>query len=83
MQLLVENALKHNSATAENPLKIDITLEDNHLIVVRNNRQPKQQIEGSFQIGLNNLRERVKMITGKELIVDANPTMFTVKIPLS
>lgn len=83
LQLLVENALKHNSATAENPLKIDITLEDNRFIVVRNNRQPKQQIEGSFQIGLNNLRERVKMITGKELMVEALPTIFTVKIPLS
>jgi two-component system, LytTR family, sensor kinase len=83
LQLLVENALKHNMATAEKPLKIRIYMDDNQYLTVENNLQPKQQLEGSFQLGLKNLDERVTMITGKALVIGKSDGLFSVKIPIS
>ncbi len=83
LQLLVENALKHNAASIEKPLIIRISLENGNEVVVRNNRQPKQQLNGSFRIGLKNLAERVRIITGKELTVEERPDFFSVKLPLT
>jgi two-component system LytT family sensor kinase len=83
LQLLVENALKHNSATEEKPLNIRILAEGNHHIIVENNRQPKQQLDGSFQIGLKNLTERVRIITGQELQVEQTNDRFCVKVPIT
>ena len=83
LQLLVENALKHNAASAEKPLKIKISGVADGYITVENNRQPKQQLSGSFQIGLKNLAERVKIITGKELKIEQGNYRFCVKIPIS
>ena len=83
LQLLVENALKHNMATTGKPLKIQISMEDGKYIIVENNLQPKQQLDGSFQIGLKNLGERIKLVTGKELIVEKNTDRFKVKIPIN
>ena len=70
-------------ATTEKPLNIKISLSGNQYLLVENNRQPKQQLEGSFQIGLKNLNERVTMMTGKDLIVDKNEELFRVKIPIA
>ena len=83
LQLLVENALKHNMATTSKPLKIVISIEDKQYIKVENNLQSKQQLDGSFQIGLKNLGERIKLVTGKELIVEKSNERFFVKIPIS
>ncbi len=82
LQLLVENALKHNSATTSKPLLIRICGVINGYIEVENNRQPKQLLSDSFQIGLKNLAERVRIITVKELQIDQNREYFRVKIPI-
>ena len=83
LQLLVENALKHNAATHDNPLNISISIPENQFIVVENNRQPRQQLDGSFHIGLKNLGERVRIITGKELQIEERSDRFCVKIPIT
>ena len=83
LQLLVENALKHNAATTDNPLSIKISGVTDGYISVENNRQPKQQLSGTFQIGIKNLAERVSIITGKELQIEQNNDFFRVKIPIS
>jgi len=54
LQILIENALKHNSATRENPLRITIFMEDEY-ITVKNNLQKKLNIESSTVTGLTNL----------------------------
>ena len=81
LQLLIENALKHNMATRENPLQINLYVDDNS-IVVSNNKQPMSTLPQSVGTGLKNLAERIRLSTGKELIVDNNRETFTVKIPL-
>jgi LytS/YehU family sensor histidine kinase len=82
VQVLVENALKHNAATAESPLLISIQFENPGYISVSNNKQPMQQGENSPQTGLSNLGERVRQICGRDLIVQETFDDFKVKIPL-
>ena len=81
LQILLENAIKHNSATREDPLRIFISV-DNQYIIVRNNLQKKATRLKSTGIGLKNLAERVKLVSGKELIIEETPDFFTVKLPL-
>ena len=83
LQMLVENAFKHNVASKGNPLKIHIGLDDRkERISVSNNVSLKTQIESTSKIGLINLSERNKLITGKEIEVIDKEGVFTVFIPL-
>jgi sensor histidine kinase YesM len=77
----VENALKHNAATRQEPLIINVSIKDDY-IIVENARHPKMQLEHSSKLGLKNLRERVKLILQKEVIVSESDELFIVKIPL-
>ncbi len=81
LQILIENAIKHNIATRENPLTISVYIEDQH-IVVKNNLQKMPSLAASTGIGLKNLAERIQLITGKAMIVEETGSSFIVKIPL-
>lgn len=81
LQVLVENALKHNAISRESPLTIRIFTTEDH-IVVSNKIQRKNTLENSTQLGLLNLRERVRLIMGKELIINDDTKEFMVKLPL-
>lgn len=82
LQLLVENALKHNSATRVNPLEITIYNEGIDKLVVRNNVQTKMQLNSSSKIGLKNLNERSRLILNREIEVLETNEEFVVKIPV-
>jgi hypothetical protein len=81
LQILVENAIKHNIATRENPLVISIYIEENK-IVVTNNLQRMSVPSKSTKIGLKNLAERVKLLTSHSLIIEETSYDFTVKVPM-
>jgi two-component system, LytTR family, sensor kinase len=81
LQILLENAIKHNMATRENPLRISIYLED-QVVVVKNNLQRKATQLKSTGIGLKNLAERTRLITGKDPVVSETIDSFIVKLPL-
>jgi len=81
LQILVENAIKHNRATRENPLKIDIFIEGQQ-IIVKNNLQKMASGIRSTGIGLKNLAQRVKLVLGKELSIEETVASFVVKVPL-
>jgi len=81
LQILVENALKHNKATMEEPLRISIFIESDK-IVVKNNLQRKATQIKSTEIGLKNLSARVKLISGRDLIIEETNEHFIVKVPL-
>jgi len=81
LQILLENAIKHNIATRENQLRISVYIED-QFIVVKNNLQRKATQLPSTKTGLKNLAERVRLATSKELIIDETDDYFTVKLPL-
>ena len=81
LQILVENAIKHNKATRESPLRILIYIENKHVIVKNNLQKMALQLK-STQIGLKNLAQRVSLISKKALIIEETSTEFIVKIPL-
>jgi sensor histidine kinase YesM len=80
VQLLVENAVKHNVASRQRPLTIDIFTEDNDLWVV-NNLQLKDKSENSG-VGLKNIKSRYAFLTDREVEIITDVTAFKVKIPL-
>ena len=81
LQLLMENAIKHNIVSAGKPLHINISAENGSL-VVDNNLQMKKQVSESTGIGLDNIRNRYKLISDKQVKVSETGTHFTVSIPL-
>jgi sensor histidine kinase YesM len=81
LQGLIENAIKHNKATREEPLKILIFINGQEIVVKNNLQKMASQIK-STGIGLKNLAERVKLITGKDLVIEESNTYFEVKMPL-
>jgi len=81
LQLLIENAIKHNIATRENPLIIFINLKD-QFVVVKNNLQKMATPLKSTKTGLKNLGERVRFMTGKELVIEETKDDYSVKVPL-
>lgn len=81
LQILVENAIKHNKATREYPLKISVFL-DGHRIVVKNNLQKMATQIKSTGIGLRNLSERLRLFTGRDLVIEETNNYFLVKVPL-
>ena len=81
LQLLIENAIKHNMATQGKPLIISIYIEEKN-VVVKNNIQKMATQVVSTNIGLKNLNERVRLVTGKEIIVTELEGNFLVKVPL-
>jgi sensor histidine kinase YesM len=80
VQILVENALKHNAKSEDKPLIIKIK-EENEEIIVSNNIQKKSVLENSTKTGLPNLKKRTKIITGKEIIINEKNNIFIVKLP--
>lgn len=81
LQMLVENCIKHNVVSNDKPLQIELYQEDAYL-VVRNNLQPKRSVEESSHIGLENIRQRYRALTGKEIVIERTDEYFTVRLPL-
>ena len=81
VQLLVENAIKHNVTSRKNPLRVGIFIEDDYL-VVRNTLQrvPKPTLPGGM--GLNNIKMRYQHLVDREVQVVDDGESFTVKLPL-
>ena len=81
LQLLVENAVKHNKMSASEPLEITIYDNDNR-IVVENNVNVRDQHEASTGIGLDNIRKRIAFISKESVIIEQNDLQFKVSVPL-
>ena len=81
LQILIENALKHNVISKEKPLKIHIICDDSY-ISISNNIQRKSVLSNSSGLGLPNLKERIKLITGKEMVINQENNQFIVRLPL-
>lgn len=82
LQMLLENAIKHNVISKENPLLVKIFVENSSYLVVENNIQPKIEKEPSTGVGLENIRNRYLYLTDKEMFVESNRSIFKVKLPL-
>lgn len=81
LQMLAENAIKHNIISAESPLCIGIGIEGDY-IEVRNNLQLKPGPKETNNIGLANISERYKHLTGRPIEIVQNQKEFIVRLPI-
>lgn len=81
LQLLLENAVKHNVVNANKPLHISIYEEDG-LLKVTNNLQEKQVVKKSSGVGLQNIRQRYALLSKREMTIDKTNKDFTVHLPM-
>ncbi len=81
VQVLIENAIKHNEFSDENPLIIKISMNGQH-IRVSNNAKPKPYSINSTGIGLKNLSSRYRIITRKDISIQKGRDNFSVMLPL-
>jgi len=81
LQLLLENAVKHNMVTASKPLHIKI-YEDTDSLVVENNLQSKQIVKKSSGVGLSNIMQRYDLLTNKKVNINKEANRFAVAIPM-
>ncbi|WP_207423328.1 sensor histidine kinase [Desertivirga brevis] len=83
LQLLVENAIKHNKISASNPLFLKIFLKDKERLLVQNTLQPKGLEEtGMTKTGLENIRKRFSYLSSLKVEVEDDGAYFTVSLPL-
>lgn len=82
LQMLIENAIKHNIISGRKPLTIKIQSIEDNLLEISNNLQPKMEKEESTEIGLKNIRKRYEFLTSRKVKVVQSETEFKVIIPL-
>lgn len=82
LQMLVENALKHNTASAKNPLNLKISISENNYILICNNLNKRTGKQPGTGMGLNNIVSRYGMVSNREVMVNNSGTEFTVAIPV-
>ena len=81
VQILVENAIKHNEFSYEHPLNIFISTKDEFLIVQNTGKQ-KQLVSGTTKVGLKNLGAQYRLLVKKAIIIEETENNFIVKLPL-
>jgi len=81
LQMLIENAIKHNIISKDKPLKVDVYINSEKYIIVENNLQKKFD-EPSTKLGLSNITERYKFLSAKEVKISESSGKFVVALPL-
>jgi hypothetical protein len=82
LQLLVENAVKHNRIHKEYPLEIEIVTEENGKLIVRNNLAAREQRSESTGIGLRSINSRYRLLNYTAPVIEKTDTQFRVTISL-
>jgi two-component system, LytTR family, sensor kinase len=82
LQMLIENAIKHNVVSLKHPLQIHIHANGNETLVVSNNIQPRQTQELSTRLGLKNIARRYELLNNREIIISDDKKKFEVTLPL-
>lgn len=81
LQILIENAIKHNVLNEMRPLSVEI-MDEGEYLIVRNNLQRKKTVESSNQQGMENLKTLYRFLSPYNVMIEETPHYFTVKIPL-
>jgi hypothetical protein len=82
LQMLVENAVKHNVLSVSKPLQVIITANSDGTLSVRNNLQKKNQLVPSTHLGLKNIISRFELLKKPGVTIVETEKYFTVTIPL-
>ncbi len=81
LQLLLENAVKHNVVTARSPLIIKV-FEAGGCLVVENRLQLKKGMHKSSGVGLRNIKERYRLLTDRQVMIESDADAFRVHLPI-
>jgi len=81
LQLLLENAVKHNVVSSNKPLILRI-FEENGSLIIENNVNPKEAIGKSTKIGLKNITDRYRLLTKRSVSIVNDKKTFKVSLPL-
>lgn len=81
LQLLLENAVKHNQMSVEEPLRVTISLDGDYLLVT-NPIRLRPQVKESTRMGLKNINDRYRLLTERPVWIGEQNGLFMVKIPL-
>lgn len=82
LQMLIENAIKHNVVSKMNPLSIEVYVDNGKSIVVKNNLQKKNVIDKSTKTGLANIQKRYELLGNKVIDIMTTAKNFIVAVPL-
>lgn len=80
LQILVENAIKHNEISDDRPLRVEIGMDDSY-IFVRNNLQRKSTVGQTNRVGLENLVKRYEYVSNRKVLIIDTDQLFEVKLP--
>ncbi|HEX7754098.1 MAG TPA: sensor histidine kinase, partial [Niabella sp.] len=81
LQMLVENAVKHNRFAVNDPLHINIRVTDQH-IIISNDLRKRSENPFSTGVGLPNIKKRYELITERKVEITETDGLFIVKLPL-
>ncbi len=82
LQILFENAIKHNVISTQRPLTISVSIENNEHLIIRNNLQRKNQVQEGTGVGLQNIRNRYQLVSQKDVDIIVTKESFIVSLPL-
>ncbi|WP_424777283.1 sensor histidine kinase [Porphyromonas endodontalis] len=82
LQILVENAIKHNIASAKIPLTISISTKEDKIVVENKLQLREQSTSASTGVGLDNLMEQYRLVFGKDIDIVSKDGQFSVSLPL-
>ncbi len=82
LQLLVENAVKHNRMSVAEPLVATVSVKDDEELIVKNPLQLRNTAPVSTRVGLQNIKDRYTLLTKRPIWTGEEAGVFVVKIPL-
>lgn len=82
LQILVENAIKHNIASAKIPLTISISTKEDRIVVENKLQLREQSTSVRTGVGLDNLMEQYRLVFGKDIDIVSKDGQFSVSLPL-
>lgn len=82
IQNLIENAIKHNGASKKKPLKVEVYVNENYIIVKNNLIPKKSPVSSSTGIGIQYIKNYYEKIQDKKIVILNENEQFTVKLPL-
>lgn len=82
LQLLLENAVKHNEISTEFPLKVEIHRKGESIIIVKNGLKKKTNPESGTKTGLQNIVKRYKYLSEEEVVIEETTEYFSVEVPI-
>jgi hypothetical protein len=82
LQLLIENAIKHNAVSKETPLTINIFTENNVRLIINNNINPKLAAQAGTGMGLKNIANRYNLLSHQSVVVNKFDDKFIVSLPI-